>query len=76
MKLNASTRLLADSRIIAPSDSFRDENKDQLKDRQSESRKTEHTDRGNPSTEAAISEDELLADADPKLWNNANQPMG
>jgi hypothetical protein len=149
MKLKASTRLLADSPVIAPSDSFRDENKEQLKDRQSESRKTEKTDTGSPSAEAsstAVSqgsqalpqtestyarliqsgaeddpltmdmedactagdtsdgyvpnsetgfelegpdvdenylnvrgcstEDELLADADPTLWNNAEQPMG
>lgn len=155
MKLKASTRLLADSPVIAPSDSFRDENKEQLKDRQSESRKTEHTDSGNPSTQASstavsdgsqalpqtesnyarliksgieddpltmdyedactagglaggstsdgyvpnsetgfmiegpdvdnnylnvrgnsTNDDELLADADPKLWNNAYQPMG
>lgn len=159
MKLKASIRLLADTPVIAPSDSFKEDNEEQLKDRQSESRKTEHTDSGTPSTEAsstAVSlgpqslpqtennyarlinsgveddpltmdyedactadglaggqsggstsdgyvpnsetgfkiegpdvdtnylnvrgnstiDDELLADADPKLWNNAYQPMG
>jgi len=160
MKLEASQRLLADSPVIAPSDSFKSKNEDKLKEWQSDSDKTEHSDSGAPSTEAsstAVSQgpyalpqtedsyarllqsgveddpqtmdyedacsavadgarggqsggstndgyvpnsetgfkiegpdvdknylnvrgkscdDELLADADPKLWNNAYQPMG
>jgi hypothetical protein len=160
MKLEASKRLLAEAPVIAPSNSFKDENEDKLKNWQSQSEKTEHTDNEPAGTEAsstAVSEgvsalpqtensyarllkagveddpqtmayedacsasdgatggqsggstadgyvpnsetgfniegpdvdknylnvrgnstgdDELLADADPKLWNNAYQPMG
>jgi hypothetical protein len=146
MKLEASTRLLADS-VIAPSDSYKHENENKLKDWQHESQQTDHAD-NDPSTNAsstAVSqgphalpqtesnyarllsssieddqlttgyedacvgsdtsdgivpnsevgfplrgedtennymnvrgcdEEEMLADADPKLWNTAYQPMG
>ena len=147
MKLEASIRLLADSPIIAPSTSFKDQNEEKLRHQQSESDETEIHD-NTPSTKAsstAVSqgphalpqtensyarllkagveddpltmeyedacsasdtsdgivpnsetgfpiegpdvednylnvrgcpEEEMLADADPKLWNQAYQPMG
>jgi hypothetical protein len=120
-KLNAATRLSADTetskdgKAVSPANGFREQNEDNLKDRQQDSQKSvdekpkaettadaegddgastgdttitldipQDNDDDMSSIDAVVTaavkrlhaEQEVEADADPKLFNMANQPMG